>query len=477
MTHELYENPLITRYASREMAALFGMQTRIATWRRLWVALAEAEHEMGLPVTKAQVAELKKYVDDINWDVAEKREREVRHDVMAHVHAYGEQAKKAAPIIHLGATSCYVTDNGDLIVMRQALQLLAAKTATLLERLGAFAKKHRALPALGFTHMQPAQPVTVGKRATLWMLDFLLDLRELELRADSMPCRGIKGTTGTQASFLELFDGNHAKVDRLAKLVTKKIGFKTEIPVSGQTYTRKLDSFILAALAGLGESAHKFTTDLRLLAHRKELEEPFEKKQIGSSAMAYKRNPMRSERVCSLARFLMALPATAYATHATQWMERTLDDSAVRRLSIPQAFLAADAIIELCVNIADGMVVYPKVLERNLRAELPFMATENILMAAVKAGGNRQELHERIREHSQAAARVVKEEGGENDLLARLAADPAFAAVAGNMTKLTDARLYIGRAPQQVDAFLKNELAPVRRKYGKKKAAAGIVSV
>lgn len=477
MSHDVYENPLITRYASREMSALFSMQTRIVTWRKLWVALAEAEHEMGLPVSKVQIAQMKKHVETINWDVAEAREREVRHDVMAHVHAFGEQAPKAAPIIHLGATSCYVTDNADLIILREGLRMLSVKAAAVICNLGAFAKKYRKLPTLGFTHMQPAQPTTVGKRATLWALDFLMDLADLERLADTMPLRGVKGTTGTQASFLALFDDNHAKVDRLNAKVVKKMGFTKALPVSGQTYTRKIDSQVLAALAGIGESAHKFATDIRLLANRKEIEEPFGKKQIGSSAMAYKRNPMRSERVCSLARFLIAMPATAYNTHATQWMERTLDDSAVRRLSLPQAFLAADAVLELCANITDGMVVYPKVIERNLNAELPFMATENIMMAAVRAGGDRQELHESIRVHAQAAAQVVKEQGGENDLLQRLASDPAFDAVKKMWGELLEPSQYVGRAPEQVDAFLRDEVAPVRRRYGKLIKNIGVVTV
>jgi adenylosuccinate lyase len=468
MSHEVYENPLITRYASKEMAELFSMQKRISTWRKLWVMLAESENELGLPVKKNQIAELKKYVNNINWKVAQKKEQEVRHDVMAHVHAFGQQAKKAAPIIHLGATSCYVTDNADLMIYKEALEATAAKVASVIIKLGDFAKTHKNLPMLGFTHLQPAQPVSLGKRVTLWIQDFLLDLYELETRIAELPARGVKGTTGTQASFLSLFDGNHKKVEMLNKKVVKKMGFKNCIPVSGQTYTRKIDSQILATLAGVAESAHKFATDIRILAHRKELEEPFGKKQIGSSAMAYKRNPMRSERICSLARFVMAMPANGYMTHATQWMERTLDDSANRRLSIPQSFLTIDAILELCANVSSGMVPYKKVIEKNLAAELPFMATENILMAAVKAGGNRQDLHERIRVHSQEASKSVKEKGLENDLLERLKKDPAFEKVKNNFNNILNPKLYIGRSPQQVDEFIKSEIAPVKRRYGSK---------
>jgi adenylosuccinate lyase len=477
MAKDVYENPLITRYASKEMAHQFSMEKRIHTWRQLWIMLAEAENELGLPVSKAQIADLKKHADKINWAQAEKNEREVRHDVMAHVLAYGAQAKKAAPIIHLGATSCYVTDNADLIIYREALEMIARKTAAVIARLGDFSKKYKKMPTLGFTHMQPAQPTTVGKRGTLWAMDFLLDLAEVEERVAKLPARGVKGTTGTQASFLSLLDNNHAKVEKLNKLVIKKMGFKEAIPVSGQTYTRKLDSQILNALAGLAESAHKFATDIRLLANRKEIEEPFAKKQIGSSAMAYKRNPMRSERICSLARFVLTMPMNAYMTHATQWMERTLDDSANRRLSLPQAFLAVDAMLELCANVADGLVVYPKVIERNLRAELPFMATENILMAAVRAGGDRQELHEQIRVHSQAAAQVVKAEGKENDLMERLADDPAFAKVKGDLKSLLDPKQYVGRSPEQVDIFCKEEVAPVKRRYRKHLQAGGAVRV
>ena len=463
--YDFYDNPLVERYASREMAALFSPRKRIETWRLLWTVLAEAEMELGLPVTKAQVAELRKHQKNIDWDAALQREREVRHDVMAHVHAYGLVAKKAAPIIHLGATSCYVTDNGDLLIFREALQLIEKKLAAVIFALADFAKKEKARPTLGFTHFQPAQPTTVGKRATLWAQDFLLDLTETVAWLQKFLLRGAVGTTGTQASFLALFDGDHAKCDKLNTLICKKLECKSILAVSGQTYTRKLDSQILAILAGIGESASKFATDIRLLAHRKEMEEPFAQKQIGSSAMAYKRNPMRSERICSLGRFLISLPMNSYMTQATQWLERTLDDSANRRLSLPQAFLAADAILELCHNVASGLVVYPKIIEKNLAAELPFMATEEILMAAVKAGGDRQELHERIRVHSLAAAEQVKRFGRDNDLVERIKTDPAFAKVAGTLDKVLDGGRFVGRAPEQVDAFLKNEIIPLKRRY------------
>ena len=474
--HDFYDNPLVGRYASREMAALFSPRKRVETWRLLWTALAEAEHELGLPVTRAQVEDLRRNVRNIDWKAAERREREVRHDVMAHVHAYGLAAKTAAPIIHLGATSCFVTDNGDLIVCREALEMLQKKLAAVVFALAAFAKRERGRPTLGFTHFQPAQPTTVGKRACLWAQDFLLDLREAERRSGSLPLRGAVGATGTQASFLALFDGDHAKCDRLNRLVCRKMGFGESLPVCGQTYTRKLDSQLLAVLAGIGESAAKFATDIRLLAHRREVEEPFARKQIGSSAMAYKRNPMRSERICSLARFLASLPANALATQSAQWLERTLDDSANRRLTLPQAFLAADAILELCHDVASGLVVYPGVIAKNLAAELPFMATEEILMAAVKAGGDRQELHERIRVHSLAAADRVKRLGEDNDLAERIAGDPAFGAIAKDIGGLLDGSRHVGRATQQVDAFVRDEVGPLRRRY-RKAAVAGAVRV
>lgn len=463
MSHDYYENPLISRYASKEMAALWSDQRKFSTWRRLWVALAEAEHELGLPVTTQQIDELKGHLDDIDFAAAEAYERKLRHDVMAHVHAYGDLCPSARPIIHLGATSCYVTDNTDLILMREGLQMLAGRLASAIDLLGTFAATHRDVACLGYTHLQPAQPTTVGKRACLWAYDLAMDLAEVEHRIGSLRARSVKGTTGTQASFLALFHGDHNKVRQLERLVAKKLGFNESYVVTGQTYSRKVDSQVIDVLGGIAQSAHKMAMDLRLLASRKEVEEPFEADQIGSSAMAYKRNPMRSERVCGLARFLMSLQSSAAATAAVQWMERTLDDSANRRLVIPQAFLAADAILILLENIAGGLVVYPKTIAANLAAELPFMATENILMAAVEAGGDRQELHERIRQHSQAAAERVKQEGAANDLLERLAKDKAFSRV--NLKKVTDAQHFVGRAPQQVDEFLTAVVEPIRRRY------------
>jgi adenylosuccinate lyase len=463
MPHEFYENPLTNRYASPEMSALWGAQTKFSTWRRLWVMLAEAEAELGLSITPQQIEELRAKVDNIDFDAADRYERKLRHDVMAHVHAYGDVCPQARGIIHLGATSCYVTDNTDLILMRDALTILGGRLATVIDRLAKFAERHRALPCLAFTHLQPAQPTTVGKRACLWMYDLVLDLAEVEHRLATLRARGVKGTTGTQASFLALFGGDHAKVRRLDELVTRKMGFESTYPVTGQTYTRKVDAQVLAALSGIAQSAHKAATDLRLLASRKEIEEPFEADQIGSSAMAYKRNPMRAERICGLARYVISLASSADNTAATQWMERTLDDSANRRLVIPQAFLAIDAILILYQNIADGLVVYANVIAQHLQEELPFMATENILMAGVEAGGDRQELHERIRRHSQAAATVVKEEGGRNDLLERLSGDPAFAAV--DLKAALDARQFVGRAPEQVDDFLEAVVRPIRDRY------------
>jgi adenylosuccinate lyase len=463
MSHDRYENPLISRYSSREMAELFGDRRRFGLWRRLWVTLAEAEREMGLSVSHEQIEELKRHVDDIDFDAAAKYERKLRHDVMAHVHAYGDVCPKARAIIHLGATSCYVTDNADLILMRDGLQLLASRLAAVIDQLGRFAKQQRSLACLGFTHLQPAQPTTVGKRACLWAYDLVLDLEELENRISRLRARSVKGTTGTQASFLALFGGDHAKVRQLERLVATKLGFDDSFAVTGQTYTRKVDSQILDVLSGVAQSAHKMCTDLRLLASRKEMEEPFEADQIGSSAMAYKRNPMRSERVCGLARFLMSLQSSSSATAAVQWMERTLDDSANRRLVIPQAFLAADAILLLLQNITAGLVVYPRVIAANLEQELPFMATENILMAAVQAGGDRQELHERIRRHSQDAAQRVKQEGQPNDLIQRLSADPAFSKV--DIASALRAEHFVGRAPEQVDEFLDEVVEPIRKRY------------
>ncbi len=463
MPHDIYENPLIARYASPEMSALWSAERKFRTWRQLWVMLAEAEAELGLDISPKQIAELRAHVNDIDFAAAERYERKLRHDVMAHVHAYGDQCPDARRIIHLGATSCYVTDNTDLLLMREGLQMVANRLAAVIDRLASFAAQHRALPCLGFTHLQPAQPTTVGKRACLWAYDLALDLTEIERRIAELKARGVKGTTGTQATFLQLFGGDHDKVRRLDELVARKMGFDATYPVTGQTYTRKIDSQVMAALSGVAQSAHKAATDLRLLASRKELEEPFEEDQIGSSAMAYKRNPMRAERICGLSRFVIGLESSAAATASTQWLERTLDDSAVRRLMLPQAFLAIDAVLILYQNIASGLVVYPAVIARNLAEELPFMATEAILMAGVAAGGDRQELHERIRRHSQAAAAEVKQHGAKNDLLDRLAKDPAFAAV--DLSAATDASQFIGRAPEQVDEFIAEVVGPIRQRY------------
>jgi adenylosuccinate lyase len=458
-----YDNPLVARYASPEMSALWSPQRKFSTWRRLWVALAEAQAELGLPISPQQIEQLRAHTDDIDFEAAARYERKLRHDVMAHVHAYGDVCPGARAVIHLGATSCYVTDNTDLLLLREGLHMIARRVAAVVDALGRFAAKYRDLPCLGFTHFQPAQPTTVGKRACLWAQDFALDLAEIEQRAAGIRALGNRGATGTQASFLDLFHGDHAKVRRLEELICRKMGFDTAYPVSGQTYSRKIDSYVLGNLSGVAQSAHKMATDLRLLAHDKEIEEPFEPDQIGSSAMAYKRNPMRSERICSLARFVMGLEAIAAQTASVQWLERTLDDSAARRLALPQAFLAADAVLILCQNVAAGLVVYPKAIASHLAAELPLMATENVLMAAVAAGGDRQDLHERIRRHSQAAAAVVKEQGGRNDLMARLAADPAFAKV--NLTDVLDPARYVGRAPQQVDEFLAEVVEAIRNRY------------
>lgn len=475
MSHDRYENPLISRYASVEMAGLWSERRKFGLWRRLWVFLAEAERELGLPISEAQIAELRANVDNIDFPAAQAYEKKLRHDVMAHVHAYGDVCPAARPIIHLGATSCYVTDNADLVLIREALQLAARRLAGVIDALGKFAAEHRALPCLAFTHMQPAQPTTVGKRACLWAYDLALDLEEIERRIASLKARSIKGTTGTQASFLALFHGDHAQVRRLERLVAEKIGFSQAYAVSGQTYTRKIDSQVLDVLSGVAQSAHKLTTDLRLLASRKELEEPFEADQIGSSAMAYKRNPMRSERVCALARFVISLQSSTANTAATQWMERTLDDSANRRLVIPQAFLAIDAVLILLENIARGLVVYPHTVARNLREELPFMATENLLMSAVEQGGDRQTLHEVIRQHSQAAALVVKQEGKPNDLLERLSGDPSFAGV--DLHAALDPLQFVGRAPEQVDDFLAEIVEPIRTRYASQAATTAELRV
>jgi len=475
MSHEFYENPLIRRYASPEMSRLWGDDRKFRTWRKLWVWLAEAEAELGLPIAPAQIDDLCKNIDNIDFAAADAHERRLRHDVMAHVHAYGDQCPSARGIIHLGATSCYVTDNTDLMFMREGLEMLAARLAATIDCLGHFAQQHRDLACLGFTHLQPAQPTTVGKRACLWAYDLAMDLSEIEHRLAELKARGVKGTTGTQASFLELFGGDHGKVKRLEEIVAGKMGFAEVYPVTGQTYSRKIDSQVLAVLSGIAQSAHKAATDLRLLASRKELEEPFEAEQIGSSAMAYKRNPMRSERICGLSRFVMSLESNAAATAGTQWLERTLDDSANRRLVIPQAFLAVDAILILYQNIASGLVVYPNVIAKHLAEELPFMATENILMAAVSAGGDRQDLHERIRRHSQAAAAVVKEQGAANDLLSRLKADAAFAKV--DFAAALDPSKFIGRAPQQVDEFIAQVVKPLRQKFANSMRSSADVRV
>lgn len=463
MSHDRYENPLISRYASAEMSSLWSEQRKFSTWRRLWVILAEAERQLGLPITEEQIAELRGQVDNIDFAAAAKYEKKLRHDVMAHVHTYGDVCPSARGIIHLGATSCYVTDNADLLLLREGLQLVARRLMSVIDQLARFAVQQRSLACLGFTHLQPAQPTTVGKRATLWAYDLVLDLYELEHRIAEMRARSVKGTTGTQASFLALFHGDHAKVRELEKLVAKRIGFDESYAVTGQTYTRKVDSQIVDVLSGIAQSAHKMTTDLRLLASRKEMEEPFEADQIGSSAMAYKRNPMRSERVCALSRFVISLQSSAANTVATQWMERTLDDSANRRLVLPQAFLAIDAILVLLQNISTGLVVYPQVVARNLQEELPFMATENLLMAAVERGGDRQNLHEVIRKRSHEAAAVVKQQGKPNDLLERLASEPDFAGV--DLQAALDPAQYVGRAPEQVDEFVAEVIEPMRAKY------------
>ena len=456
-----YTSPLSERYASREMQEVFSQDRKFKTWRKLWIALAETEQELGLPISDEQIAELKAHADDINYEDARAREKEVRHDVMSHVYAYGLQCPKAKGIIHLGATSCYVGDNTDLILMRDALQIIRRKLISVIGSLAAFAEKYKDLPTLAFTHFQPAQPTTVGKRATLWINELMIDLEDLTYVRDSLRLLGSKGTTGTQASFLELFEGDEEKCDRLDPMIAEKMGFPGCYPVSGQTYSRKIDTRVLNVLAGIAASATKFSNDIRLLQHLKEVEEPFEKHQIGSSAMAYKRNPMRSERIASLARYLIADAMNPAITSAVQWFERTLDDSANKRLSVPEGFLAADGILDLMANVADGLVVYPKVIRKHLMAELPFMATENIMMDAVKAGGDRQELHERIRELSMAAGRHVKEEGGDNDLLSRIAADPAFGLTEEELTRAMDPAKYVGRAPYQTERYLRDVVRPL----------------
>lgn len=461
MNKSIYESPFNSRYSSKEMLELFSPDKKFKTWRKLWIALAEAEKELGLEITDEQIEELKLYRDVINYDIAEAKEREFRHDVMAHVHAYGEQCPKARGIIHLGATSCYVCDNTDIIIMKEGLLLIKAKVLAIIKKLSEFALKYKDMPTLGFTHLQPAQPVTVGKRACLWVQDLIIDLEDLEYILSNMKLLGSKGTTGTQASFIDLFEGNYEKVKKLDLLIAEKAGFKNVYPISGQTYTRKQDSRILNLLSSIAQSAYKFSNDIRLLQHMKEIEEPFGEKQIGSSAMAYKRNPMRSERISALARYAIVNALNPAITASTQWFERTLDDSANRRISISEGFLAVDAILNLYLNVASGLVVYPKVIEKNLMKELPFMATENILMEAVKKGKDRQEIHERIRIHSIEAAKKIKIEGMENDLMERISNDTAFGMNKEELQSLIDAKKFIGCAPQQVEDFIKSNVIPL----------------
>ena len=461
MSNDRYRSPLSERYASKEMQYIFSPDMKFRTWRRLWIALAETEKELGLDITDEQIAELKEHAEDINYEVAKEREKKVRHDVMSHVYAYGQQCPKAKGIIHLGATSCYVGDNTDIIVMHEALQLVRTKLVNVIAELADFADKYKNQPTLAFTHFQPAQPTTVGKRATLWIQEFSMDLEDLDYVLSTLKLLGSKGTTGTQASFLELFDGDQETIDKIDPMIAEKMGFKQCYPVSGQTYSRKVDTRVLNVLAGIAASAHKFSNDIRLLQHLKEVEEPFEKSQIGSSAMAYKRNPMRSERIASLSRYVMIDALNPAITSATQWFERTLDDSANKRLSVPEGFLAIDGILDLCLNVVDGLVVYPKVIEKRLMSELPFMATENIMMDAVKAGGDRQELHERIRELSMEAGRNVKVEGKDNNLLELIAADPAFNLTLDELKKTMDPAKYTGRSSVQVDQYLTKVIRPL----------------
>ncbi|MFC1781655.1 adenylosuccinate lyase [Planctomycetota bacterium] len=462
---DVYVSPLVERNASKEMAELFGGQKKFSTWRRLWLELAKAQKKLGLDIKQGQISQMAKNLDNINFKKAARYEKEFRHDVMAHVYTFGDAAPKAAPIMHLGATSCYIGDNADLIIMREALELIAGKLAAVINLLGKFAKQYRSLATLGFTHYQPAQLTTVGKRATLWCYEFVMDLQEIEHRLETLPFRGVKGTTGTQASYLELFDGNHSKVKQLDKTVADAFGFKKNCAVTGQTYQRKIDTLIVNCLAYVAQSAHKMCNDIRLLANLKEVEEPFEKTQIGSSAMAYKRNPMRCERTTALSRFVISLASSPAMTASEQWLERTLDDSANKRVVIPEAFLAVDGILQILINVTGGLVVYPKVIAGRVAAELPFMASENILMAAVKAGGNRQQLHEKIRLHSQAAGAQVKQFGKPNDLINRLKADIDFTKV--DFARVLDPKYYIGRSPQQVDEFIRAVVTPICKKYRK----------
>ncbi len=460
-----YVSPLVERCATDEMARLWGPQKKFSTWRRCWLALAEAEKELGLPISDEQLDEMRAHLDDVDFEAAKRFEQETRHDVMAHIHAFGLVAPNAKPIIHLGATSCFVGDNTDLVLIREGLDIILTKAVNVLDKLAGFATKHKDLPTLGYTHYQPAQVVTVGKRACLWAQDLLMDVQAIEALRAALRCRGVKGTTGTQASFLALFEGDADKVKQLDQLVAEKLGFAASYPVTGQTYPRKVDTRVLNALAGIGESVHKFGTDMRLLHNLKEVEEPFEKSQVGSSAMAYKRNPMRCERACALGRYLMTAPLHGSFTTAVQWFERTLDDSAIRRLSLPEAFLACDGALNLYLNVMEAPAVYPKVIEKHLNAELPFMATENILMAAVKRGGDRQELHEVIRTHAHAAAAEVKEQGRDNDLLDRLVNDPAVGMSREEIDAVLDVGQFVGRAPQQVDEFLENHIQPVLERH------------
>ena len=459
--HNRYTSPLTGRYASEEMQYIFSQDNKFRTWRKLWIALAETEHELGLNITKEQIDELKAHQNEINYEVAEAREKEVRHDVMSHVYAYGVQCPNAKGIIHLGATSCYVGDNTDIIIMRQGLELVRKKLINCINELSKFALKHKDLPTLAYTHFQPAQPTTVGKRSTLWINDLVMDLQDLDYVLDSLKLLGSKGTTGTQASFLELFDGDHSKCRELDQKIAEKMGFKSCYPVSGQTYSRKVDFRVLSILAGIAQSAHKFTNDIRMLQHMKEIEEPFEKHQIGSSAMAYKRNPMRSERIASLADYVMSDLMNPMLVSSTQWFERTLDDSANKRLSVPEGFLAIDGILDLYLNVVDGLVVYPKVIRKHLMAELPFMATENIMMDAVKAGGDRQELHEKIRQLSMEAGKTVKEEGKDNNLLELIAADPSFHLSLEDLEASMQPERYVGRSPKQTEDYINEVVNPI----------------
>ncbi len=465
MSYDRYESPFSTRYASKQMQYIFSADNKFRTWRRLWIALARAEQKLGLDISDEQIAQMEQYKDDINYDVAEKREKEVRHDVMSHIYAYGQQAPKAKPIIHLGATSCYVGDNTDIIVMRQGMELVRDKLCTVIQLLADFADQYKQLPCLAYTHLQPAQLTTVGKRATLWINELLMDYEELESRLANLSLLGQKGTTGTQASFMDLFNGDGEKIDQLEQMIAHEMGFDRVVPVSGQTYSRKVDAQVLNTLSGIAQSAYKFANDLRILASFKEMEEPFEEHQIGSSAMPYKRNPMRSERICALARYVITNSLNPAYTASTQWFERTLDDSANKRIAVAEAFLAVDSILNIYINVADGLVVYPKMIEQRVMRELPFMATENIMMEAVKKGADRQEMHERIRQHSLAAAEQVKVFGRENDLVSRIAADPAFGLTEEEIRRVLDPALFIGRCPQQVERFLQRDVAPVIQRY------------